>query len=123
LVLVVLHLMILVMMLDLMALLHILEHLLLLVVEVVEVIMVPVVEMDYQDPQDLDLVVVLVEMRQEILLEQDHPQEEILEVHGTLAVAVAELVDLAVVVLVKQVMNLLLVMLEMVGMECSYIQT
>ena len=67
--------------------------------------------------------VVSVEMHQVNLVEQDHPQEEILEVHGTLVAVVVALVDLAVVVLVKQVMNLLRVMLEMVDMEYSYIQT
>ena len=37
---------------------HILEHLLLLVVAVVVAIIILMVEMDYQEPQDLDLVVV-----------------------------------------------------------------
>ena len=50
--------MILVMIVDLMALLHILEHLLLLVVAAVVVIIILMVEMDYQEPQELDLVVV-----------------------------------------------------------------
>tara|TARA_Y100000004_G_scaffold173990_1_gene212341 strand:- start:320 stop:526 length:207 start_codon:yes stop_codon:yes gene_type:complete len=68
-------------------------------------------------------VVVLVEMHQDVLLEQEQVPAQILEVHGMLALVVAELVDLAVVVLVKWVVNLLPVMLEMVDMEYSYIQT
>ena len=51
-------------------------------------------------------------MHQVDLLEEEHPLAQILEVHGTLVVVAADLVDLAVVVLVLQVVLLSVAALE-----------